>query len=133
MDRQAAVRPIVSASLPDRMTGGAPDTNRMWEVSSDLLANTDVDGICSSVNPAWTALLQWPDTELIGQSASWLVHPEDRDKSQINRRTVGPTPLLFENRLRHKNGTYRPFSWVAVRDGERIYTAARDISAMRRA
>ena len=121
----------MSEFLPDRITGGAPD--RMWELSSDLLAITDADGICLNVNPAWTAVLQWPDTELIGQSAAWLVDPEDRDKSQINLRNVGPTPLSFENRLRHKNGTYSPFSWVAVRDGERIYTSARDISAMRRA
>jgi signal transduction histidine kinase len=86
-----------------------------------------------SVNPAWTAVLQWSDAELIAQNPSWLVHPEDREKSQINRRTVGSTPLLFENRLRHKNGTYSSFSWVAVRRGERIYISARDISAMRRA
>ncbi len=123
----------MSESLPDGTTAGAPDIDRMWELSSDLLAITDADGICLSVNPAWTAVLQWPDTELIGQSAARLVHPEDRDKSQISLRNVGPAPLLFENRLRHKNGTYSPFSWVAVRDGERIYTSARDISAMRRA
>jgi PAS domain S-box-containing protein len=133
MDRRAAVRPIISESPRDRISAGAPDTDRMWEVSPDLLAITDADGICLGVNPAWTAVLQWPDTELIGQSIAWLVHPEDRDKSQINRRTVGSTPLLFESRLRHRNGTYSPFSWGAIRDGEQIYTTARDISAMRRA
>jgi PAS domain S-box-containing protein len=105
----------------------------MWAVSPDLLAIADMDGSYLSVNPAWKALLQWSDLELIGQSAAWLVHPEDRDKSQINRRTVASTPLRFENRLRHKRGTYSPFSWVAVRDGDKIYVAARDISAMRRA
>lgn len=123
----------MSESLPDRMTGGGPDTDRMWEISPDLLAITDADGICLSVNPAWTAVLQWSEAELIAQNPSWLVHPEDREKSQINRRTVGSTPLLFENRLRHKNGTYSSFSWVAVRGGDRIYISARDISAMRRA
>jgi PAS domain S-box-containing protein len=123
----------MNEALHDRRTAGALEANRMWEVSPDLLAITDAGGIYLDVNPAWTAILQWSGPELVGQDATWLIHPEDREKSQINWQTVGATPLLFESRIRHKNGTYSPFSWIAVRAGHNIYAAARDISALRRA
>lgn len=39
-----------------------------------------------------------------------------------------PTPTSFENRLRHKDGTYRWLSWTAAAHEGLIYAVARNVS-----
>jgi signal transduction histidine kinase/ActR/RegA family two-component response regulator len=39
------------------------------------------------------------------------------------------TTLRFENRYRHKDGSYRPLSWTAVPGEDLIHAVARDVSA----
>ena len=59
---------------------------------------------------------------------------DDRKKTvnELNRLAAGQRTFRFENRLRHKNGTHSLFSWVAVRDEDLIYAAARDITEIKR-
>lgn len=128
-----AAKPLLSNDCSNQIATPPQELDRIWDLSPDLLAITDAEGRCLNVNPAWTAVLDWSESDLLGRSADWLFHPDDRDKSQINQFTVGKKPLRFENRVRHKSGTYSPFAWVAVRDDDRIYAAARDISAIRHA
>jgi PAS domain S-box-containing protein len=109
------------------------EQDRIWNVLQDLLVITDAEGKYISVNPAWTTVLGWSEADLLGHIPELLIHPDDREKSWINRFAMGQRASRFENRLRHRNGTYRWFSWVAVRDRDRIYAAARDITEIKRA
>ena len=107
---------------------------RIWNVLEDLLVIIDAQGNYISVNSAWTTVLGWSETELLGHNPEWLIHPDDRKKtvSQLNQLAAGQRTLRFENRLRHKNGTHSLFSWLAVRDQDLIYAAARDITEIKR-
>jgi PAS domain S-box-containing protein len=107
------------------------ELDRVWNVLQDLLVITDAEGKYISVNPAWTTVLGWSEAELLGHIPEWLIHTDDREKTWINRFADGQRALRFENRLRHKDGTYSSFSWVAVRDRDRIYAAARDITEIK--
>jgi PAS domain S-box-containing protein len=111
------------------------DRNRIWNVLEDLLVTIDAEGKYISVNPAWTTVLGWSEAELLGHNPGRLVHPDDREKTlnKLNQLDDGQKTLRFENRLRHKNGTYSFFSWVAVQDQALIYAAARDITEIKRA
>ena len=111
------------------------DRDRIWNVLEDLLVTTDAEGKYISVNPAWTTVLGWSEAELLGHVPEWLIHADDREKtrSELSRLASGQKTLRFENRLRHKDGTHNLFSWVAVRDHDRIYAAARDITEIKRA
>jgi PAS domain S-box-containing protein len=109
------------------------EQDRIWNVLQDLLVITDAEGKYISVNPAWTTVLGWSEADLLGHIPELLIHPDDREKSWINRFALGQRALRFENRLRHRNGAYGWFSWVAVRDRDRIYAAARDITEIKRA
>ena len=110
------------------------DRDRIWNVLEDLLVTIDAEGKYISVNPAWTTVLGWSETELLGHNPEWLIHPDDRKKTvnELNRLAAGQRTLRFENRLRHKNGSHSLFSWVAVRDQDLIYAAARDITEIKR-
>ena len=111
------------------------DRDQIWNVLEDLLVTTDAEGKYINVNPAWTTVLGWSEAELLGHVPEWLIHADDREKtrSELNRLASGQKTLRFENRLRHKDGTHNLFSWVAVRDHDRIYAAARDITEIKRA
>jgi PAS domain S-box-containing protein len=107
-------------ALKERLPAQVEDLDRIWNVLQDLLVITDANGQYISVNPAWTTALGWSEAELLGHMPEWLIHPDDLGKTWINQFAAGQRTLRFKNRLRHKNGTYGSFSWVAVRDRERI-------------
>jgi len=111
------------------------ERDRIWNVSMDLLLVADIDGAWLSVNPAWTATLGWQESELVGQSYTWLVHPDDlsRTAEEIASLSAGHKTLRFENRFRHKQGGYRTLSWMATPENRRIYAVARDVTAEREA
>ena len=119
-------------------TGAAPDVenveshdgNTIWRVLPDLLAITDLQGRFLSINPAWNERLGWTESDLLGTTAERPIHPEDDERvaRALRRLTAGPGAVSYQTRLRDRTGTYRSFSWIAVRKGDRIYASARDIT-----
>src|SRR5262249_3711199 len=107
----------------------------LWNVSQDLLAVADVGGNVISVNPAWTATLGWAEADLLGKSAEWLIHPDDRERSTAERGhpAAGRLTVHFDSRLRHKDGSYRWISWKAVPEGGRVYAMGRDVTDLKEA
>jgi PAS domain S-box-containing protein len=96
----------------------------------------DTNGTLLSVNPAWTETLGWSERDLLGKTADWLCHPDDRAKTQLELAglTGGRKPLVpLENRLQHKGGSYRWLSWTAVVDEGRVYAVARDVTDLKNA
>jgi PAS domain S-box-containing protein len=108
---------------------------RIWNVSQDLLIVADANGKFLSINPAWTATLGWSEGDLLGNTFEWLCHPNDRAKTQIElaRLADGQKTVPFDNRFRHKNGSYRWLSWRAVTDKGQLYAVARDVTDLKNA
>jgi PAS domain S-box-containing protein len=134
VEAEKALRSL-NESLEHRVAEQAKERDRIWSVSPDLLVVADTSGTLLSVNPAWTATLGWSETDLLGKSADWLRHPDDTTRSHIELARVvsGRKSLLFENRLRHRDGSYRWLSWTAVPDEGRIYAVARDVTDLKNA
>lgn len=122
-----------AATLEHRVEAETRERLQIWNVSQDLLVVGDLEGRILSVNPAWTATLGWSQAELVGRTAEWLLHPDDREKSEAERihLTAGGKTVHFESRLRHRDGSYRWLSWTAVPDRERIYATGRDITKLK--
>jgi PAS domain S-box-containing protein len=123
----------LNETLEQRVEAEARERARIWSVSQDLLVVTDTEGRFLNVNPAWTATLGWSEVELVGNTSEWLLHPDDREKTrtETGRLGEGRKTLRFENRLRHKGGSYCRLSWTAVPDRGLIYAVARDITELK--
>jgi PAS domain S-box-containing protein len=125
----------LNETLEQRVEAEAQERARIWNVSQDLLAVADAEGNLLSVNPAWMATLGWSEADLVGNTSEWLLHPDDRAKTRAERARLaeGRRTLRFENRLRHKRGTFCWLSWTAVPDRGLIYAVGRDITALKEA
>jgi PAS domain S-box-containing protein len=125
----------LNETLEQRVEAEARERARIWNVSQDLLVVANSDGKYLSVNPAWTATLGWSEADLVGNTSEWLLHPDDREKTraELAHLAEGRRTLRFENRLRHKLGTFRRLSWTAVPDRRLIYAVARDITELKEA
>jgi PAS domain S-box-containing protein len=125
----------LNETLEQRVEAEARERARIWNVSQDLLAVADAEGNLLSVNPAWTATLGWSEGDLVGNTSEWLLHPDDREKTraELTHLAEGRRTQRFENRLRHKRGSFCWLSWTAVPDGGLIYAVARDVTALKEA
>jgi PAS domain S-box-containing protein len=121
--------------LEHRVEAEARERARIWNVSQDMLVVTDLEGTFLSLNPAWTTTLGWSEDDLVGNTYEWLVHSDDRNSThaEVARVAAGNTTQQFENRLRHKDGSFRWLSWTAVPDRDRIYAVVRDVTGIKAA
>ena len=115
------------------------DMSRIFEMSSDMICIADIDkGTFLKVSPAFSKILGYDETDLVGAEFLSFNHPDDVEvtnrvvEEQLKR---GQTVLYFENRYRCKDGSYRWLEWVSVPDTEQGLTFAigRDVSERKRA
>jgi PAS domain S-box-containing protein len=58
----------LNRTLEQRVEVQARERDRIWNVSQDLLVVADSGGKYLSVNPAWTTVLGWSESELLGKT-----------------------------------------------------------------
>ncbi|HET9146679.1 MAG TPA: ATP-binding protein, partial [Acetobacteraceae bacterium] len=109
------------------------ERDRVWQVSRDLIAVVDGEGVFQAANPAWTRILGWQPEEVTGRNFRAFIHPED-DLPTVDALAHATRDVLaaFENRYRHKDGSYRWFSWMATPEAGLVYATGRDITEQRR-
>ena len=124
---EAALREL-NETLEQRIEEEAQERMQIWNVCQDLLVICDLEGKFLKVNPAWTATLGWHESELLGKSSQWMIHPDDREQALVETDNLAAGRILnrFGLRFREKNGCYRWLSWRAVPHQGRIYAMARD-------
>jgi PAS domain S-box-containing protein len=119
----------INETLEHQIAERTADRNRLWQLSGDLMLVASFDGVITAVNPAWTDKLGWHDEELIGCSFFELIHPDDRARTMAGARdiaTCGRSFPRFENRYRHKDGSYRWVNWTAGPGAGFIIAVGRD-------
>ncbi|HEX8484815.1 hybrid sensor histidine kinase/response regulator, partial [Sphingomonas sp.] len=109
------------------------DRNRLWELSADIMLRCGFDGEIKTVNPAWKDMLGWDEADLVGANLMKLLHPDDLDRSIAGVQVLadGGYYTRFDNRYRHRDGTYRWISWSAQADADSIYAVGRDFTSER--
>jgi PAS domain S-box-containing protein len=121
----------LNEELESRVAERTAERDRMWRLSTDLMLVARFDRTIVAVNPAWTALLGWTEGELVGERSTGFLHPDDveRTLAETRRLSEGHTSARFENRYRHKDGSYRWLSWTGVPEGGFVHAVARDVTA----
>jgi PAS domain S-box-containing protein len=100
----------------------------MWRLSSDVMLVARYDSTITAVNPAWMTLFGWRETDLIGRTLMEFVHPDDIATTVTTEGQLGSKTLRFENRYRHRDGSYRWLSWTAVPEQGLIHAVGRDVT-----
>lgn len=120
----------VNATLEERVERRTAERDRMWRLSKDIMLVADFQGALSAVNPAFTTILGWLESEVLATPLLDLVHPDDREPTmrQIEVLRLGGQVYRFENRYRRKNGSWCNLSWTASPDDQYIHAVGRDIS-----
>ncbi|HEX7880723.1 MAG TPA: response regulator [Candidatus Eisenbacteria bacterium] len=108
------------------------ELEQLFELSLDMFCIADFDGFFRRVNPAWERVLGHPASELLARPYMEFIHPEDREATvaEASKLLTGESTVQFENRYRHRDGSYRWLSWSA-RPWARerlIFATARDIT-----
>ena len=106
--------------------------DQFFGVSLELLCIAGMEGYFKRLNPAWETVLGFSVEELKAEPFLSFIHPDDRDstKSMVERQIGGRAVTDFENRYRHKNGSYRWLQWTSTPAPEQalIFAAARDVT-----
>ena len=138
--RDAEGRIVAAATVFTDITGRKlreRERERFLSVGSDLLAVGDFDRRFLWVSPAWERTLGWTPEEITAREWLAFVHPEDleRTAAQAERVFAGEEVVAFENRYRHRDGTYRWLDWrvKSYPDEGRLYCAATDVTARKQA
>lgn len=112
------------------------ERERFLAVGSDLQVLISISGYFQWVSPSFEQVLGWTAEDMVTHPWTDFVHPDDVYKSlvEIEQLLTGRETLAFENRYRHKDGSYRWFLWNAqpYPDEQVLYGAAIDITDRKR-
>ena len=125
----------LNETLEQQVAERTRERDRLWRVSEDFIGVADFSDHWVNVNPAATAILGWSRDELFSLSISELWHPDDAKTtlSQRGQLIEGGRTVRFQNRYRHKDGTYRWLAWSSTAEDGFIYAVGRDVTAERNA
>ncbi len=109
------------------------DIAQFFDFTPQLCCVASVDGVFLRVNQAWETTLGYPVSALEGTPFLNFVHPDDHAKTArvMAQELATDLPLHdFENRYRHRDGSFRTLRWAAVKQpGDNlIYAAADDVT-----
>ncbi len=107
-----------------------------FHIVPDMVAIASPDGYLKNLNSAWEKTLGFTIHELENLPYERLIHPDDIASTQMEvaKQLQGGTTARFENRYRHKDGSYKWLEWNAIagEDGN-LYAGARDITTRKKA
>ncbi len=102
-----------------------------FEMSGQLLCETDLSGRFLDLNGQWQQTLGWSREEMLTRPFVEFVHPEDLD-STVSRaaRLVdgGSQSAEFESRFHAKDGSWHRLRWASRCDGERVYAVVENVT-----
>jgi PAS domain S-box-containing protein len=133
IDAAKALRAL-NQQLEQLAEESAAERDRMWRLSGDIMLVTRAEGPIAAVNPAWRTILGWEEQELVGANLFDLVHPDDMAPTQAALSMLDNDGRLapnFQNRYRHRDGSYRWIAWNASRSDDMVVAVGRDVTLER--
>jgi PAS domain S-box-containing protein len=113
------------------------ELEKFFSLSLDFLCIASADGYFKRVSPAVTEILGWSVEEFLSRPFMDFVHPDDVPATQreVDRQIrAGEKVMHFENRYRHKDGSWRVLSWRSMPQPDGLmYASARDVTELKQA
>jgi PAS domain S-box-containing protein len=125
----------LNETLEEQVAARGAERDRLWNLSQDLLARADYNGMMSAVSPSWTQLLGWTEAELLTRGYATFMHPDDRTRTlwAIDQMSKTHQPARFENRIAAQAGGWKNIEWTVApeQDGVNFIAVGRDVTATR--
>ncbi|GGL94263.1 hypothetical protein GCM10009425_01490 [Pseudomonas asuensis] len=123
----------LNETLEQRVEERTRERDQIWRTTPDLVCTASPDGYFLNLNPAWSETLGWSEEELKTQPYKNFLHPEDLERTVQSKLGLANGSALsnFENRYRHKDGSYRWLSWNSQRRDGLFHSIARDITTVK--
>ena len=123
----------VTGYLESDLRRAERDLIRFFELSLDLFCIAGFDGYFKRINPNFSRLLGYQESELLTLPFTHFIHPDDlAPVAAAMEHLSGGLPLVqFTNRYRHAAGHYLYIEWVAKRETDIagcIYAVGRDVT-----
>lgn len=122
---------ILFANISDRKHL-EQERERFLAVGSDLQVIVSKNGYFQWVSPTFERILGWTQEEMTSHPWAEFVHPDDIDSSisEANNLFSGNETFRFENRCRHRDGSYRCLLWKAQSylENQAVYATGIDIT-----
>lgn len=112
------------------------ERDRFFETSSDMMCIVNLEQCFTRVNQACTDILGYRLEDLLAKPFTDFVHPNDLEATRkaYELSQTGLRVVQFENRCRHRDGSYRLISWTAPvpdPDADVAFAVGRDITEKR--
>lgn len=112
------------------------ELDKFFSLALDLLCIADTQGNFRKLNKQWEEVLGIDISQLENKKFLDFVHPDDLNSTLevVSQLAAKKQVLNFVNRYRHQDGSYRWIEWKSVPspEGNKIYAAARDITARKK-
>jgi two-component system, cell cycle sensor histidine kinase and response regulator CckA len=130
-----AGRDVTRSRLAEESARKAAETlAQYFSLSPDLMCIANLEGRFIRLNSAWQQVLGYSLTQLENARFLDLIHPDDLESTTaaMDRLREGSEIFDFQNRYRHKDGSWRWIEWRSVPGGQGlIFAVARDITQRR--
>jgi len=123
-----------NALLESRVAERSLQLDRIFKLSTDILAVADFSGRFISVSPAWEPITGRSVAVALASNYFDFLHPEHIEKARASFAQLhNGAPVYCENRYKRADGSWCWLAWRAVPmpDEQLIYAVARDITAAR--
>ncbi|WP_434140639.1 PAS domain S-box protein [Pseudomonas luteola] len=123
----------LNETLEQRVEERTRERDQIWRTTPDLVCTASPEGYFLNLNPAWSETLGWSEQELKARPYKDFLHPDDLEHTVQTKRLLANGQVLsnFENRYRHKDGSYRWLSWNSQRRDGLFHSIARDITTIK--
>ena len=109
-------------------------SERLFQLSPDLLCIAGTDGFFRHLNPAFEKVLGYSLDELRARPFTDFVHPDDvaATAAETAKLARGEPTINFQNRYRRRDGSYVWLAWRCQPAAGELFAVARDVTEHRR-
>ena len=109
---------------------------KLFDLAIDPLCVVGLDGYFKIVNPAFSKLLGYTESEILNSQYFEYIHPDDLENTLMETKEMADSTdkvLGYINRYKKKDGAYLTFQWNASidRENELVYCTLKDITQQR--
>ncbi|OAQ38005.1 hybrid sensor histidine kinase/response regulator [Pedobacter psychrophilus] len=123
---------VVDLIAQQRKVQETENFNELFKISKDIICVFDYDGIFRNVNPAFGKLLSYQEDYILNRSIYDFIHPDDLSatKNKLQSLAKGNKTVVFTNRLKGKDDSYKILQWAATPEpsSQLFFAIARDIT-----